>query len=78
MDTQSWKSRGNNDIVNEAGELVCVKPFPSMPIEFLNDKGDEKYKKLILQSIQMFGTMVILLLKQIEKLLLLKEDLMQP
>ncbi|MEC7958798.1 MAG: acetoacetate--CoA ligase [Pseudomonadota bacterium] len=44
MDTQSWKSQ-NNDITNEAGELVCVKPFPSMPIEFLNDKDDEKYKK---------------------------------
>ena len=44
MDTQSWKSQ-NNDIINEAGELVCVKPFPSMPIEFLNDKYDEKYKK---------------------------------
>ena len=44
MDTQSWKSQ-NNDIINEAGELVCIKPFPSMPIEFLNDKYDEKYKK---------------------------------
>ena len=44
MDTQSWKSQ-NNDIINEAGELVCVNPFPSMPIEFLNDKDDEKYKK---------------------------------
>ncbi|MBN44817.1 MAG: acetoacetate--CoA ligase [Rhodobiaceae bacterium] len=44
MDTQSWKSQ-NNDIINEAGELVCVKPFPSMPIEFLNDKDGEKYKK---------------------------------
>ena len=44
MDTQSWKSQ-NNDIINEAGELVCVKPFPSMPIEFLNDKDYEKYKK---------------------------------
>ena len=36
MDTQSWKSQ-NNDIINEAGELGCIKPFPSMPIEFLND-----------------------------------------
>ena len=44
MDIQSWKSQ-NNDIINEAGELVCVNPFPSMPIEFLNDKDDEKYKK---------------------------------
>ncbi|MDJ0948771.1 MAG: acetoacetate--CoA ligase [Alphaproteobacteria bacterium] len=27
----------------EKGELVCRKPFPSMPIEFWNDPGDEKY-----------------------------------
>ena len=44
MDTQSWDSL-NNDIINEAGELVCVNPFPSMPIKFLNDKNDEKYKQ---------------------------------
>ena len=44
MDIQSWKSQ-NNDIINEAGELVCVNPFPSMPIEFLNDEDGEKYKK---------------------------------
>ena len=44
MDTQSWGSL-NNDIVNEAGELVCVNPFPSMPIKFLNDKNDEKYEQ---------------------------------
>jgi acetoacetyl-CoA synthetase len=25
------------------GELVCTKPFPSMPIGFLNDPGDVKY-----------------------------------
>ena len=44
MDTQSWESL-NNDIINEAGELVCVNPFPSMPIKFLNDKNDEKYEQ---------------------------------
>jgi len=44
MDTQSWDSP-NNDIINEAGELVCVNPFPSMPIKFLNDKNDEKYEQ---------------------------------
>ena len=44
MDIQSWKNL-NNDIVGEAGELVCVNPFPSMPIEFLNDKNGEKYKR---------------------------------
>jgi acetoacetyl-CoA synthetase len=26
------------------GELVCVKPFPCMPIGFWNDPGDEKYR----------------------------------
>jgi acetoacetyl-CoA synthetase len=25
------------------GELVCTKPFPSMPIGFWNDPGDKKY-----------------------------------
>jgi acetoacetyl-CoA synthetase len=27
------------------GELVCTAPFPSMPIYFWNDSGDEKYQK---------------------------------
>ena len=29
---------------NNKGELVCKKPFPSMPIKFWNDKGDKRYK----------------------------------
>ena len=29
---------------NKKGELVCVAPFPSMPIFFWNDEGKEKYK----------------------------------
>ena len=33
-----------NSIRQEKGELVCTKPFPSMPIGFWNDPGDEKYK----------------------------------
>ncbi|MSO89478.1 MAG: acetoacetate--CoA ligase [Rhodospirillaceae bacterium] len=28
----------------EKGELVCVKPFPSMPVMFWNDPGDKKYR----------------------------------
>ena len=28
-----------------AGELVCTKPFPSMPVSFWNDDNGEKYKK---------------------------------
>src|SRR5436853_3442725 len=30
-------------ITNEKGELVCTKPFPSMPLGFWNDRGDERY-----------------------------------
>ena len=26
------------------GELVCTRPFPSLPIGFLNDEGDKKYR----------------------------------
>ncbi len=28
----------------EAGELVCTRPFPSMPIAFWNDPGGSKYR----------------------------------
>jgi acetoacetyl-CoA synthetase len=27
----------------ESGELVCTKPFPSMPVHFWNDPNNEKY-----------------------------------
>jgi acetoacetyl-CoA synthetase len=30
-------------VVGRKGELVCTKPFPSMPLGFWNDKGDERY-----------------------------------
>jgi acetoacetyl-CoA synthetase len=32
-----------NSLVNGKGELVCTKPFPSMPLGFWNDRGDERY-----------------------------------
>jgi acetoacetyl-CoA synthetase len=28
----------------EKGELVCTKPFPSMPVKFWNDPEDERYR----------------------------------
>ncbi len=31
-------------VMGEKGELVCTAPFPSMPIGFWNDPGDQKYK----------------------------------
>lgn len=30
-------------LVEQAGELVCLKPFPSMPLYFWNDSGNERY-----------------------------------
>ena len=31
-------------VINEPGELVCTKPFPSMPIMFWNDPDGKKYR----------------------------------
>ncbi|MBA4740300.1 MAG: acetoacetate--CoA ligase, partial [Burkholderiales bacterium] len=42
LSVQVFNDEGNI-IVGEKGELVCTKPFPSMPIGFWNDKGDRKY-----------------------------------
>jgi acetoacetyl-CoA synthetase len=32
-----------NAVVGKKGELVCTKPFPSMPLGFWNDRGGERY-----------------------------------
>ncbi len=44
LDVKIFDEKGKS-IKNSKGELVCVKPFPSMPIKFWNDKNDIKYKK---------------------------------
>jgi acetoacetyl-CoA synthetase len=33
-----------NSLLEEAGDLVCTKPFPSMPIGFWDDEDGSKYK----------------------------------
>ena len=43
MDVDIFDEKGFS-IKNKKGELVCKKPFPSMPTKFWNDKGDKKYK----------------------------------
>jgi len=43
MDVDIFDEKGFS-IKNLKGELVCKKPFPSMPVKFWNDKGDKKYK----------------------------------
>ena len=43
MDVDVFDEKGFS-IKNTKGELVCKKPFPSMPVKFWNDDGDDKYK----------------------------------
>ena len=32
-------------VLDTSGELVCTKPFPSMPSHFWNDPDGAKYKR---------------------------------
>jgi acetoacetyl-CoA synthetase len=43
MDVDIFNEKGFS-IENTKGELVCKKPFPSMPVKFWNDEADKKYK----------------------------------
>jgi acetoacetyl-CoA synthetase len=43
MRVEVW-DEGGKPVRGEPGELVCVKPFPSMPIGFWNDADGAKYK----------------------------------
>lgn len=43
MDVQSYSDAGKPLPVGEKGELVCVKPFPCMPIGFFNDDDGSRY-----------------------------------
>jgi acetoacetyl-CoA synthetase len=42
MKVEAWDREGNT-VVGEKAELVCTAPFPSMPIYFWQDPGNEKY-----------------------------------
>jgi acetoacetyl-CoA synthetase len=42
MDIQAWSDDGQ-PLIDEVGEMVCVKPFPSMPICFWNDAEGQRY-----------------------------------
>lgn len=44
MDVEAWSDEGE-PLVGEVGELVCKKPFPSMPIYFLNDPEYKRYNE---------------------------------
>jgi acetoacetyl-CoA synthetase len=44
LDVQAFNLQGQ-PVIDEKAELVCVKPFPAMPVCFLNDPGNERFKK---------------------------------
>jgi len=43
MKVESYNPKGKPEL-DKKGELVCTKPFPSMPVSFWNDKNGIKYK----------------------------------
>ncbi len=44
MDVQVWGEDGKRVNAGQTGELVCAKPFPSMPLRFLDDPDGSRYK----------------------------------
>ena len=44
MKVEAFDNDGKS-LINKKGELVCTEPFPSMPVNFWNDKNNEKYRK---------------------------------
>jgi acetoacetyl-CoA synthetase len=43
MAVEAWDPSGN-PVIGEPGELVCTRPFPSMPVGFWNDPDGERYR----------------------------------
>ena len=43
MDVQVFDENGKS-IINQQGELVCTKSFPTMPIQFWNDNGERYHQ----------------------------------
>ena len=42
MAVESWDAEGHS-VEDEAGDLVCIKPFPSQPVMFWGPEGEKKY-----------------------------------
>ena len=51
-------------VVSEKGELVCTRPFPSMPLTFWGDDGEERYHSSYFADDLASGPMEILRNKQ--------------
>ena len=44
MAVEAWDVNGH-PVIGERGELVCTRPFPSMPVGFWNDISGERYRQ---------------------------------
>ncbi len=44
MAVDVWRDDGHRSAEGELGELVCTRPFPSMPVAFWDDAGSDKYR----------------------------------
>jgi acetoacetyl-CoA synthetase len=44
MDVHAWNAAGE-EVVDEVGELVVTSPMPSMPLRFMHDPGDARYRE---------------------------------
>jgi len=49
MAVQAYDQQGRS-VIGQKGELVCVKPFPSMPVHFWNDEDGSKYRAAYFQA----------------------------
>jgi len=49
MNVHSFNDKGES-LIDEKGELVCLSPFPSMPIYFWNDNNEEKYRSAYFET----------------------------
>ena len=49
MAVEIWNDDGE-PVVEQKGELVCTRPFPSMPVGFWGDASGEKYRSAYFQA----------------------------
>ncbi|HEY94498.1 MAG TPA: acetoacetate--CoA ligase [Dehalococcoidia bacterium] len=49
MDVHVFDEEGKS-ITEQEGELVCTKPFPSMPLKFWNDENNQKYRSTYFET----------------------------
>ena len=44
LSVEVWNDQGKS-VIDQKGELVCIKTFPSKPTGFWNDNDGEKYRQ---------------------------------